>query len=129
MVIDRGIKHELVLDTNFRIIGCRAGTIYCKSAMSICGEWEVNRLRQSCDNPARTCVSLSHDPWNQPRRITRYYWLTFSFFLIFTIFQTLHHAMEILNILRCLEIESWQNFAKIRIWNWRILEFENLKLR
>lgn len=129
MVIDRGIKHELVLDTNFRIIGCRAGTIYCKSAMSICGEWEVNRLRQSCDNPARTCVSLSHDPWNQPRRITRYYWLTFFFFLIFTIFQTLHHAMEILNILRCLEIESWQNFAKIRIWNWRIFEFENLKLR
>lgn len=129
MVIDRGIKHELVLDTNFRIIGCRAGTIYCKSAMSICGEWEVNRLRQSCDNPARTCVSLSHDLWNQPRRITRYYWLTFSFFLIFTIFQTLYHAMETLNILRCLEIESWQNFAKIRIWNWRILEFENLKLR
>lgn len=95
--------------------------------MSICGEWEVNRLRQSCDNPARTCVSLSHDPWNQPRRITRYYWLTFSFFLIFTIFQTLHHAMETLNILRCLEIESWQNFAKIRIWNWKYLE--NLRLQ
>lgn len=63
------------------------------------------------------------------------------FFLIFTIFQTLHHAMEILNILRYLEIESWQNFAKIRIWNWRYLgnwrlqkfkrrieEFWNLKI-
>lgn len=49
------------------------------------------------------------------------------FFLIFTIFQTLHHAMEILNILRCLEIESWQNFAKIRIWNWKYLE--NLRLQ
>lgn len=48
------------------------------------------------------------------------------FFLIFTIFQTLHHVMETLNILRCLEIESW-NFAKIRIWNWKYLE--NLRLQ
>lgn len=65
----------------------------------------------------------------------------FFFFLIFTIFQTLHHVMKTLNILRYLEIESWQNFAKIRIWNWRYLgnwrlqkfkrrieEFWNLKI-
>lgn len=119
MVIDRGIKHELVLDTNFRIIGCRAGTIYCKSAMSICGEWEVNRLRQSCDNPARTCVSLSHDPWNQPRRITRYYWLTFFFFL------NLHNLP---NIASCNG-----NFEYIEMFgNWelaKLCENSNLELK
>lgn len=55
-----------------RIIDSRAGTTYCRSAMSISVGWEANKLPRFYGNRAPTCGWSSRDLWSQLLRIIRY---------------------------------------------------------